>query len=1028
MPRPGSGLRASLLCLALLCAVQIAEAPAQERLVRRFAADHGLEVPPVQALVTDPEGTLWIGTLGGLYRFDGVEFRRWAPDRVTSAVAQLAASADGRLAVQVMSGEIFEVTPGGTVRLPPPHGGWSPYVRTLAYDADGRLWSVVGDSALARYDGDGWTELDGATFAGERVRRVLRDAAGGLLVLTDAGLWQLDTPGASPRKRFDTWLYGVASTPDGRLLVLTHDSRVVELTERGSREIASRAAGDLPDGRPISIIERKGTIWVALDRYLVALREGRPPQIIGSQDGLDSGGPLLVDHEGSLWMGGFAALFQFPEPETTIWHEGGGLPGRHTRFVARSGDVLWVTSWQGTARIRRTETGLGASTLTELESRDRPCVDPLGTVWLSTEGAVFRVRGEQIVGRVPVRTEFLSCAAASDPAIWIGTPHGLFLADAGGGTLHPVEALPIGASRVEAVLEDRAGRLWIADGTRACHTTAAHVRETIRTAAGDAARLAGGRPTAGEPSYTGDRSVAREPSTAGESQTAGTGRSTSDPATGLPAVDWACDALPEAGAATSLLELDDGTLWLATRHAGVLARGADGWRPLPANARLATRDVFALVPSPSGGIWIAGQGILQRVRPGGPEGWEVLEAPGPGNGLPAGRGADLVEDDDGTLWITTSVGLVHVPPEARHLPLDPPRVLLMDARVDDEPIPLALTGALELPADRNRLELRFAALSFREPGRVRYQVRLSPDAPWVGTLGQPSFRWVDLPAGRYQAEVRASLDGRTWSAESARFEFRVLPPWYRTPWALALFAALAGLVLWGAYHARTAYLVGLERQRTRIAMDLHDELGSGLGSIGILAGLLPTGRVDEAQRNRIAEEIAATAAELGSALADIVWSLDPRTATLEELATHLAEHGDRLFAGEDVDFRMHAPREWPAAELPLPLRRNVLLIGLEALHNAARHSGARNVTLTWTRHRGWWQLAVSDDGVGLEPDAPDTTRRGRGLAGMRRRAEEIGGSIEWLENPGGGTRVRLRFPIPGLAAPRARTWLTRRRR
>jgi signal transduction histidine kinase len=389
----------------------------------------------------------------------------------------------------------------------------------------------------------------------------------------------------------------------------------------------------------------------------------------------------------------------------------------------------------------------------------------------------------------------------------------------------------------------------------------------------------------------------------------------------------------------------------------------------------------------------------------------VLESPGPGNGLPARRGSDLVEDEDGTLWITTALGLVHLPPDARHLSLGPPRVVLMDARVDAVPVPLA--DGLELPADRNRLELRFAALSFREPGRVRYEVRLSPDAPWVGTLGQPSFRWVDLPAGNYRAEVRASLDGREWSAEPARFEFSVLPPWYLTPWALMLFIAAGGAALWGVYRARLAHLVGLERQRTRIALDLHDELGSGLGSIGILAGLLPAGRVEEAERGRIAGEIAATAAELGSALADIVWSLDPRTATLEELATRLAEHGDRLFAGDDVDFRMQLARDWPAAELPLHLRRNVLLIGLEALHNAARHARAREVTLSLTQRRGLWELTRGDDGIGLEQGGPGNAHRGRGLRGMRRRAAEIGATIEWLANPHGGTTVRLRFAIPG---------------
>src|SRR5690606_17868510 len=243
---------------------------------------------------------------------------------------------------------------------------------------------------------------------------------------------------------------------------------------------------------------------------------------------------------------------------------------------------------------------------------------------------------------------------------------------------------------------------------------------------------------------------------------------------------WACELIPGAGAVTSFFELEDGGLWASTRQAGVVARGTEGWFPLPRNAELASRDVYGLIPSPAGGVWIVGAGILRRVRPGGPGGWEVLETPGSANGLLSVGGGDLLEDDDGTLWVATSRGLLHVPPEARDLPAGaPPRVELMEARGDGEPV--ALDGGLELPADRNRLELRFAALSFRDPGRVRYQVRLSPGAPWIDTRGQPWFRWVELPAGRYQAEVRASLDGRSWSPEPARFEFRVLPPWYRTP-------------------------------------------------------------------------------------------------------------------------------------------------------------------------------------------------------------------------------------------------------
>ena len=98
-------------------------------------------------------------------------------------------------------------------------------------------------------------------------------------------------------------------------------------------------------------------------------------------------------------------------------------------------------------------------------------------------------------------------------------------------------------------------------------------------------------------------------------------------------------------------------------------------------------------------------------------------------------------------------------------------------------------------------------------------------------------------------------------------------------------------------------------------MDLHDEIGSGLGSIGILSGLLRDDGVERAERRRMASEIATTSRELGTALSQIVWSLSTRTSTLESLAGRITELGRRLFAGDAVDFALLLPARW-AAVLP----------------------------------------------------------------------------------------------------------------
>jgi signal transduction histidine kinase len=202
-------------------------------------------------------------------------------------------------------------------------------------------------------------------------------------------------------------------------------------------------------------------------------------------------------------------------------------------------------------------------------------------------------------------------------------------------------------------------------------------------------------------------------------------------------------------------------------------------------------------------------------------------------------------------------------------------------------------------------------------------------------------------------------------------------------------------------------------------MDLHDEMGSGLGSIGILAGLAADERLDDASRRRLAEQIAEAAGELGTALGDIVGSLRHDADTLDSLAWRLAERGRRLFPDGRPEFATRFPERWPSVRLSLEARRNLQLIALEALHNAARHAAARHVRLGLEPTGCGWRLWVGDDGRGLPPEARAGRTRGHGLANMRSRAEAIGASIAWNDGPEAGTVVEVTFD-PGARLRRAR--------
>lgn len=200
--------------------------------------------------------------------------------------------------------------------------------------------------------------------------------------------------------------------------------------------------------------------------------------------------------------------------------------------------------------------------------------------------------------------------------------------------------------------------------------------------------------------------------------------------------------------------------------------------------------------------------------------------------------------------------------------------------------------------------------------------------------------------------------------------------------------------------------------RSTIARDLHDELGSGLGSIAILAELVADGDLPADDRRALAERVRRTAHELSASLDEIVWSLRSAPGTLGDLVGRLRERAASVFASDDVELRLALPAELPALALDGHVQRNVRLIVHEALHNAARHARATAVELGLAVDGERVRVWVADDGVGLDAACASRERPGRGGVGldsMARRARSIGARMRLSSIPGRGTRLELWF-------------------
>ena len=259
---------------------------------------------------------------------------------------------------------------------------------------------------------------------------------------------------------------------------------------------------------------------------------------------------------------------------------------------------------------------------------------------------------------------------------------------------------------------------------------------------------------------------------------------------------------------------------------------------------------------------------------------------------------------------------------------------------------------------------------------------------------------------------RVSLHDRL-SGAPQRIELDILLPVTRQPWFWALIASAVLSLLFAAWR----YVVGLrleraralDQERARIARDIHDDLGASLTHIALL-GELAQNNCDHPERTRKhADDIFRAASKLTRSVDEIVWALNPSNDTLARFAAYVGDFAQEFLQTADIFCRLAIPTRLPDHPLPPKIRHDLFLVIKEALHNIVSHSGARTVHLRIGFEDGLLRVAIHDDGCGFDPQAATRGRPGggHGLANMRQRMQEVGGTLEIHGAPGDGTTVTL---------------------
>ncbi len=319
---------------------------------------------------------------------------------------------------------------------------------------------------------------------------------------------------------------------------------------------------------------------------------------------------------------------------------------------------------------------------------------------------------------------------------------------------------------------------------------------------------------------------------------------------------------------------------------------------------------------------------------------------------------------------------------------------------------------------QNNITFEVAAPSFIDEHQVKFSYLLegSDHKQWSTPSPQATLNFINLPHGKYSLKIKASFPVSSYAPQEMNYSFIITPPWWDTWWSKILVAAtlIAFIVLIIRFYyqrklekQKTLFekQQAVEQERTRIAMEMHDDLGSGLTTIRYLAGGLSLQSGDSSKEK--AEKIVTSAKSLVDNMNDIIWTMKSDNNSLSETLAYIRKQAAEQLETAGIDYHFDFPKDIPAINLSNELKRNLLLISKEAIHNIVKHSAATNVTLSAQLETGGLQLRIMDDGKGI--NLAEISHFGNGMKSMRKRAEEVQALFEVLNDKGTTIVVKSRL-------------------
>lgn len=985
--------------------------------VRKYGVEEGLLHRRVSMAVQDRQGYIWLATPAGVQRFDGFGFTNWttAQGLTSNAISMIWPDPDGLLWL-VSKNHYSEGKVESIDILDPRTGVVTPYAQHFGADAPCALSELV-DKAIVLHDSTLLLSATGRLIhyraAGKGHVVVPLDTAGVLrpiAVVRDGSVWCVQF---RPRGSF---LELVTVDPSGHVervaggpyrfgAVGSLEHCDLRAEGRGSYFIAEPLGGRIhefllrPDGTleqqpgdldAKEIFRWNGALYLDLGdgNWLVDATVRHVPEGVGPRSApvlfdLEPANPemtvgllhVLRDRLGHVWICGEFGLWQLDmrpshfqrwlqrtDPAQVTW--------RSFRAMVVQGDTLFAASEQDGWYAVDVRTGQS----TRLDDgawhlRYAMVPDGRGGLWAGRSDELIHWRKGLIKDKsIQLDRRPLSILPLADGRMLVGTILGLLWTDTTLTTFSafdPEAQGPMANATVAYQCIDRSGTIWVC--------TSKGLGELD---ASGAVRAVWGR---GDPSHF------------------------------LPAEDI-----------RHIHEDQEGIYWISTATNGLLRwdRAVGSIRAITQEEGLPSNSIYAVFPDAFGKLWMpTDNGIASYAPATGQIGTYTTK-----DGIAHNEFNrwSYAQGPDGRLYFGGLDGItafhpkdLHHGPKAAEAPLVITALQQFDGaegRLVDRTVAALQAGAITMrPSDRF-FTLNMALLSYEGPGAVLFAWRVDGvDTDW-NQQREPLLRFASLPYGTHALRIRAKGGNGEWTPELT-LHVHVLRPWYWRWWAIALYVLAVAGAVYALFRYRLSRVRAMVAMRDRIALDLHDEVGSTLSSVALFTTVMGSStRERPAEERAMLERIARNSAQAMEGMNDIVWSVNTRYERVSDVEDRMLAYAGPIAEAKDWDLAIEVEEAIRGIRLNMNERKNLYLIFKEAVNNAAKYAQCDRVEVRLQRRNGRVELSVTDNGVGFATEITSSIALGgNGVRSMTKRALDINGELTILPRPEGGTRITLRF-------------------